>query len=378
MAINFNIGKSLNASVSVPALDNLQSQVNNLRNTATSILNGKLGVNLSLGKGGLSINTNFNKLIQNKGISGNLHRSALKSLYNKKYKGLSFPRDLDTDHFIVFRVYKSTAASRTQQIPTKSTLRNIALPVPNNLQTSYAANYENQELGLIGAAAAGKISGAQAMGAMNDITAAITSKVQAALSTIENKSLSQDDAVRLAGVGAGVAIATGATAVGGVVAGALSIGGAENAVQGILLNEGTAINPHLAVLFKGVGFREHQFQYKFTARDQQESIMIDNIVKAFEFHMHPNYKAGTLAFDYPDEFEISFSPQIAPYLYTIHNCVLKSFSVSYNGEGLPLFFEQTGAPVSVEITLGFQETKIITKESTNKGIDEQTVSGGAG
>lgn len=376
MAINFNIGKSLKASVNVPALDNFQSKVTDMRNQVNSVLNG--GINFDIGNGGLSINANFNKLIQSKKQAGNLINSPLRSLYAKKYQGLSFPRDLDGDHFMVFRVYKSTAASRTQQVPTKSTLRNIALPVPNNLQTSYNANYDNQELGILGAAAAGKISGAQAVDAFNDIGAAVQSKLTAALNTIDKKNLSDDDAVRLGAIGAAVgSVATG-TAVAGALGGALSVGGVDNVVQGVLLNEGTAINPHLAVLFKGVGFREHQFSYKFTARSQEESIMIDNIVKAFEFHMHPNYKAGTLAFDYPDEFEITFSPEIAPYLYKIHNSVLKTFSVNYNGENMPLFFEQTGAPVSVELTLGFQETKIITKESTNEGVSPAAVSGGAG
>lgn len=375
MAINFNIGKSLKASVNVPALDNFQSKVSDIRNKATSVLNG--GIDFNIGNDGISLNANFNKLIQSKKQAGNLINSPLKSLYRKKYKGLSFPRDLDTDHFMVFRVYRSTRESRTQQVATKETLRTIALPVPNNLQTSYSANYQNQELGLLGAGAAGKINAQQGIAAAKDIGAAVQSKLTAAMGALDGGGISGDDAVRLGSVGATVAGITAAGALAGPIGGALSLGGAESVVQGILLNEGTAINPHLAVLFEGVGFREHQFSYKFIARSQEESVMIDNIIKSFEFHMHPNYKAGTLAFDYPDEFEISFSDSIAPYLYKIHNSVLKTFSVNYNGENLPLFFEQTGAPVSVEITLGFQETKIITKESTNQGIDPSSVSGGA-
>lgn len=375
MAINFNIGKSLKASVDVPALGNLQSKVSDIRNKATSVLNG--GIDFNIGNGGISLNANFNKLIQSKKQAGNLINSPLKSLYRKKYKGLSFPRDLDTDHFMVFRVYRSTRESRTQQVATKETLRTIALPVPNNLQTSYSANYQNQELGLLGAGAAGKINAQQGIAAAKDIGAAVQSKLAGVVGALDGGGISGDDAVRAGSIGAAVAGVTAAGALAGPIGAALSLGGAESVVQGILLNEGTAINPHLAVLFEGVGFREHQFSYKFIARSQEESVMIDNIIKSFEFHMHPNYKAGTLAFDYPDEFEISFSDSIAPYLYKIHNSVLKTFSVNYNGENLPLFFEQTGAPVSVEITLGFQETKIITKESTNQGIDPSSVSGGA-
>ena len=64
MAINFNIGKSLKASVNVPAFDNLQSKVSDIRNKATSVLNG--GIDFNIGNGGISLNANFNKLIQSK------------------------------------------------------------------------------------------------------------------------------------------------------------------------------------------------------------------------------------------------------------------------------------------------------------------------
>ena len=36
--------------------------------------------------------------------------------------------------------------------------------------------------------------------------------------------------------------------------------------------------------------------------------------------------------------------------------------VTYNGENLPIFFENTGAPVSIQITLQFQEVKLQTRD----------------
>ena len=77
--------------------------------------------------------------------------------------------------------------------------------------------------------------------------------------------------------------------------------------------------------------------------------------------MHPDFFAGNLAFSYPDEFVINFADNISSNLYSIGDCVLKNLNISYNSQGVPLFFEDTGAPVSVEITLQFQEMKIITK-----------------
>jgi hypothetical protein len=85
--------------------------------------------------------------------------------------------------------------------------------------------------------------------------------------------------------------------------------------------------------------------------------------------MHPNYKIGNLAFEYPDEFTIEFSSTLAPYLYKIGTCVLKNVSINYNAEGVPAFFD-TGAPVSVEISMTFQETKIITKDNLDDPLND--------
>ena len=117
----------------------------------------------------------------------------------------------------------------------------------------------------------------------------------------------------------------------------------------------------MAVMFKGVGFREHEFAYKFIARNMQESEQIKKIINTFKYHMHPDFFAGNLSFSYPDEFVINFADSISSNLYSIGDCVLKNLNISYNSQGVPLFFEDTGAPVSVEITLQFQEMKIITK-----------------
>ena len=121
----------------------------------------------------------------------------------------------------------------------------------------------------------------------------------------------------------------------------------------------------MAVVFNGVGFKEHSFSFKFIARNEQESRQIQAICKIFRHHMLPSYKYNKLAFNYPDEFEIEFSTTVAPFLYNIGTCVLKSFNVSYNGQGVPQFFSHTQAPIEVDIQLGFQEVHIETRETAS-------------
>ena len=80
--------------------------------------------------------------------------------------------------------------------------------------------------------------------------------------------------------------------------------------------------------------------------------------------MLPTLEFGSLAFGYPDEFQIIFSDHLSPYLFTVGNCVLKSFDVTYNGSGVPSF-SKDGAPMEIDISLGFQEVAIETRNTTN-------------
>ena len=94
--------------------------------------------------------------------------------------------------------------------------------------------------------------------------------------------------------------------------------------------------------------------------------------------MLPSYKYNKLAFNYPDEFEIEFSTTVAPFLYQIGRCVLKSFNVSYNGQGVPQFFSGTQAPIEVDIQLGFQEVHIETRNDDLQGISGNATKSGFG
>lgn len=327
------------------------------------------GFSVSAGSNGVSINANFNSLLEKTKI-GNLVNSPLADLYdNSKVKEpLQFPDDLTNEHFMIFTVKNRVRQSR-KDVAEDLTIRNIVLPIPSNLQTTYGAQYENSELGALGAGAAGRISADQMSAAGNDISDLISSRISSTVAAFKS---GDTDAQVQAGAPVAAAVATAAAGKIGGGAGA-ALGGAFTGgavVQGIALDEGLAVNPHMAVLFKGVDMREHGFTYKFIARNAEESIAIQKIISAYKFHMHPEYAAGSLAFKYPDEFEISFADAIAGNLYKIGTCVLKSMTVNYNGEGIPLFFQDTGAPVSVEIQLSFQETKIITRGDLDSGLPQ--------
>ena len=93
-----------------------------------------------------------------------------------------------------------------------------------------------------------------------------------------------------------------------------------------------------------------------------------SIIASLKHHMLPGNAIGSrqgsvgLAFEYPDEFEIRFAPSVRSYLYSIGTSVLTGMTINYNGESIPVFYEDTGAPVSISMSLSFQETAIQTKD----------------
>ena len=327
---------------------------------------GKGAFSVSAGPNGVSINANFNELIK-KETTGNKITSPLYPLFsNPKVKQpIVFPSDLTDEHYMIFSVMNRNRENRTAA-PVETAVRNIVLPLPNNLQASYGAQYENEGLGALGAAAAGRLSSENLGKGAEDIGALISSKFNAGKDAM--KSGDSDGMLKTAAILTPI-VATAAAAGGvGSVAGALTaLGTGGSVLSGIAVDEGLAINPHMAVLFKGVDMREHSFTYKFIARNSAESETLQTLIAVLKYHMHPGYTAGTLGFQYPDEFEISFADKIAANLYKVGTCVLKSLTVNYNGEGIPLFFEDTGQPVSIEITMAFQETQIVTRENMDTG-----------
>lgn len=279
-----------------------------------------------------------------------------------------YPPEIETEQYMLLNVKEKSRKSKNDAVDKEQTTREILLPIPSQLQVQSQAQYENSSLGLLGAGFAGR---ANLTGATDDLTAMASQKYESfkemfggSLKVGEDQQDASGDLIAsqlISGTAlAGLTLAGGK--IGGVIGAALTAGAITgNIGDALSVSEKVAFNPHLAVLFKGVGFREFGFQYKFVARNQQESIDIQKLIRALQYHMHPDYFVGNLAFEYPDEFEISFSKNRSDFLFNIKRSVLTSLTVNYNGEGLPVFFEDVGAPVSIDIQMSFQETKIHTK-----------------
>jgi hypothetical protein len=327
-----------------------------------------MGINVGgiLG-GGFNIGGSFNSLSKKKPLP-NQPDSELKALYAPTNAvTLQYPMDLDDSHYLMFNVTKKvTKLEREKNDPDwkPQTIQTIVLPVPTNLTDTRAVEYQNANLGIAGGLGAGQINGRQAI---QDVAGAVKYFGGAAIGEALN--LGKDALTELMVN----PVDTATAAVGGVAAvkilnkmGIGAISGAAAAAkygQGMLFAEGKAYNPRMAVLFDRVNFRNFQFQYRLIARNETESNAITSIVRAFQNYMMPSYFGKALSgFNYPLEFQMSFSKDLQKHLFTFKPAVLQNVTVQYNGDTGPAFFATSNAPLIVDLSLSFQETKIWTRD----------------
>jgi len=209
----------------------------------------------------------------------------------------------------------------------------IALPVPANLQTAYNIQYDTPELGMAG----------QAIKPFD--------RNMYGIQGMDNGTTGQNIAQSALGVAA-------------------TFGGAESLLSNPLargalkVGFGIAVNPQKIVLLHGVNFRRHQFTYRLSPRNLDESRRINKIIQKFKYHAHPGLAGGPLFFRYPEFFEITTNSN---YTFNIGPSVLETITVDYHGQGFPAYHRdknenEGNAPAEVILSLSFLETEILTKE----------------
>lgn len=266
-------------------------------------------------------------------------------LENPAFKGaLLFPAEMRYFTMFAFKAYQKVGAT---DAPTEQSSVTIILPMPANLQEQFSVDYDTPSFGPI-------------VGAAQDAVV---------------------NAFRPGGGGVGSLLAkageaglSGAMEAGeaGILNKMKSAGGAAETMGNMASQAlGVAPNPHMAVIFRNIGLREHSFSYKFAPRSAQELYTLKTIIKELKTRMLPGTtNTGDMLFTFPDTCSISFGPKNnVP--YNIKDCVLKSLSINYSPGGSPAFFK-TGDPVMVEINMSFMEMSPFTR----KDVVNETVVGG--
>jgi hypothetical protein len=126
------------------------------------------------------------------------------------------------------------------------------------------------------------------------------------------------------------------------------------------------VNPFREVLFESVDYRSFQFSYKFFPKDKNETEKIENIIRTFKQHMHPELTDNKMFYIYPSEFDIEYfyKDKINPHIHRFARCALTNMSVEYGGEQFVTF--EDGSPVEINMSLTFQELEQMTSEGITK------------
>ena len=224
-----------------------------------------------------------------------------------------------------------------KKLPTKKMSVAIALYMPPSLKVQYAADYGEEEIGIV----------AETGGAVIEAFMTGTASKQTALDML----------------GAGETLVKGmaTAALDAVAPGAKAV---------MALREGKVITPRMELMFKGIGRREFSFEFSFIPKSEQEAIVVEQIIHKFKFHMASNFHTGAEGvrkMDIPDHFNIRYmySGGENTHLNKISTCVLKSLDVEYGGDRFVAYSE--GRPQQTKISLTFQELEIITKDDIAQG-----------
>ena len=162
-------------------------------------------------------------------------------------------------------------------------------------------------------------------------------------------------------------------------------------------------NPQLQLLYKGIGLREFQFEFRFTPISAKEAEDVDKILQTFTYYSVPKL-LGPVSHQYlqpPQLFDIKFlfmggndllsaiagffgnlgsniltsqlsaglfgsppQPDIgsntAKIMEIYHPCALTNMSVDYAPNGWGSFDD--GNPLEIRLTLQFKETDIVSKD----------------
>lgn len=253
------------------------------------------------------------------------------------------------------RLYNADKTSVQNQIAKPSSFARIKLPIPNNLKDVFKVNYESTQFGAaIGAGAALQSIGENVFDPSN------TSGIFSQFEEIGGEAT--------------------AAATRGVAGWVTSKGMFFNSnLSGLWdATSGVAVNPNLAILFRGPTLKSHQFEWTLTPRTKKESESLKTIKAIVTRAMHPERLSTETSamLRFPSECLIQFigrKPN-GQFLYPLRPTVVENASFDYASNGVVSFFQDTDETTSMRISISFQETSYYTRDS----FDDQTQYGSDG
>ena len=159
-------------------------------------------------------------------------------------------------------------------------------------------------------------------------------------------------------------------------------------VANALIASGKVANPATKLLFRSPSLRQLQLDFRLAPTSQKEAAEITKIVSVFRQAAYPalDLSSYNALYNVPNLFNIKFAfknkdGNANPYMIQFKRCYLTQVTTTYNGSGVPAFFND-GSPVETNLTLTFQETETNSAAdihgSGNTYISAGPASGGPG
>lgn len=244
-----------------------------------------------------------------------------------------FPADLPL-HYAKLTFVKYARAN-PNSTPTDSITANIILPIPSQLLDSSSFQYAGNEAGILG-----NIPGINTKTWSKQLGDANESMNKLKKQYEENGLL--DTAWQLL----------------------TNVPGSQDFQLGRLLGASTGkiFNPHLSTIFQGVDLRKHQFTWRLSPRNQQETKAISAIDAIFKARIHPSLSNNGFSLDYPDQLYIKFYPESPDFTYKVRKSSVVGYTLNDAATGTPAWFAGTNAPTDYELSLSLQEVDIVTRD----------------
>ena len=126
---------------------------------------------------------------------------------------------------------------------------------------------------------------------------------------------------------------------------------------------GMVRNPHISTMFEGVNLKSYSFSWRLSPSSPEEASGINSMINNIKAYMHPKIIGGGFALEYPYLANLDFEVGDVQFsqLPKVRDSFITRLDVSTTGGGSMAFYRD-GNPVSIDISMNFQEIDILTRD----------------
>lgn len=256
-----------------------------------------------------------------------------------------FPPELGYGEFSNFMMFQTFAqlggvGQSTSDINFSAPEGQVCLPIPSGVGTTYEQGWEQEEVGLGGAAA----------GTAGEVIAGRRGVGESGAEIIDQ----------------------GRTALGGRPGVMQAVGkviGVGNATTQRATGRATFNNTYMT--YSGPAFRDFSYNFSLKPLSKESTEDIRRIVRFFKINAAPIQRAMRVSriYEIPKLFGITYHGKSGPmeHMNRIGKCALTSINVIYGGDRFAVF-DQDSAPVQVDLTLQFKEVQLLSSADMAAGF----------